>query len=161
MAIGLARHRVGQGRNAAGMERSGASREARHRKVEAAPEQMDRAHLAEIGRAEALQHPIDRDRRVEKARHGLGSIGPLCLVVVNGTGSGTSLGPPVEFGRAAERADEIEKACVKVGNRHRAERELRPAPVGGGPPLHDRADRRRSRRRLARPERAMSSIPAR
>src|SRR5918912_3878677 len=38
----------------------------------------------------------------------------------------------MEVRRAAERTDEIEKAPVKLGDGHRAEGKVRPAPVGGG-----------------------------
>src|SRR3546814_8066471 len=50
---------VGQPRNATRVQRRRPAGEARHREIEAAPEEVDGADLAEIPGAEALQHPID------------------------------------------------------------------------------------------------------
>jgi hypothetical protein len=61
MAIGFARHIVGQAGDAAGMARRAAAREARHCQIEAAPEEMHRAGLAEKAGAEMLESMIDAD----------------------------------------------------------------------------------------------------
>ena len=77
MAVGLARDLVRQPGNAARMQRRRSPGEARHRDVEAAPEEMDGADLAEIAGAKPLQHPVDRDARLKEAVDRVRVIGPF------------------------------------------------------------------------------------
>ena len=56
MGIGFPGHGIGQMRHAAGMGRGAPAGKPRHREIEAAPEEMHRAHLAEKRRAEMGKH---------------------------------------------------------------------------------------------------------
>src|SRR3546814_13275704 len=44
------------------MQRRTPAREARHRQIEAAPEEVDGAHLADVARTELLEHAIDLEQ---------------------------------------------------------------------------------------------------
>src|SRR6202042_2005200 len=56
--ISFARDVIGQSGHAARMGRGGSSREPRHREIEAAPEEMDRARLADKSAAEELEDAV-------------------------------------------------------------------------------------------------------
>src|SRR5204862_4207946 len=65
--IGFARHLVGQSGHAARMGRSRAPGEPRDREVKAAPEEMDRARLADKSAAEELEDPVRLHERAPEA----------------------------------------------------------------------------------------------
>ena len=113
------------------MRWSGAPRKAGYRQIEAAPEEMHGADLAEVARAEALQHPISSDRGVEETRHGLDVVGSIGVVLNEWNRVGHFIGTAVEVRRAADRTEQIAEAPVEVSNRHRAEAELCPAAISG------------------------------
>ena len=77
--IGLAGDRVGQMRHAAGMARRAAAGKARHREIEAAPEEMHRARLAEKAGAELLEHAVGIDQDLQEAPHRIGIVGGMRL----------------------------------------------------------------------------------
>ena len=60
MAIGLSRDLVRQSGNATQVPGSSPSGKARHRQIEAPPEQMHRAGLADKGGAKTFQYAVDR-----------------------------------------------------------------------------------------------------
>ena len=67
--------------NAAGMARRAAAGKARHREIEAAPEEMHRACLAEKAGAELLEHAIDVDRNLKEAPHRRGVVGCMARIL--------------------------------------------------------------------------------
>ena len=131
MAVGFARDFVGQGRDAARVQRRLPAGKARHRKVETPPEKMHRADLAEIAGAERLQHAGHRDACPEEARHGIGIVGSLGAVLGERNCVRDFVRPAVQFRRPAERANEVQRACMEGGDRHRLERKSGRAAVGG------------------------------
>src|SRR5579863_306212 len=68
-------------RYAAGMARRAAARKARDGEVEAAPEKMYRACLAEETGAELLEHAVGAGKDLQKALYGARIIGCVQLVV--------------------------------------------------------------------------------
>src|SRR5688572_28912890 len=74
VAVGLAGHRIGQMRDAAGMPWRRPARETGHREVEAAPEEMDRAHLADEARAEQAKDAVGREQAAEQPARAVGII---------------------------------------------------------------------------------------
>src|SRR5689334_4727911 len=121
MAIRLACHIIGQSRNAAWVEWSATPGKAGDCEIEAAPKEMDRADLADIPGAKSTKNAIDRDDRPEKARYGVGVIGPRLPIITKRNGIGNFIWATVELRRAAELANQVQKASMKIGNRHRAE----------------------------------------
>ena len=95
------------------MRWSGAPRKAGYRQIEAAPEEMHGADLAEVARAEALQHPISSDRGVEETRHGLDVVGSIGVVLNEWNRVGHFIGTAVEVRRAADRTEQIAEAPWK------------------------------------------------
>src|SRR5262249_9586250 len=79
--IGLAGDRVRQMRDAARMARRGSTREAGHREIEASPEEMHRARLAEKAGAELLEDAIDIDKDLEEAPDRIAIVGGMDLVL--------------------------------------------------------------------------------
>src|ERR1700687_705333 len=67
-------------RYAAGMARRAPAGKTRHGEIEAAPEEMYRARLAEEAGAESLEHPIGIEQHLKKAPHRGRIIG--CMPVV-------------------------------------------------------------------------------
>ena len=131
MAVRLAGYRIRQCRDAAGVKRRATPGEPGHGKVETAPEQVDRADLADETRAEPLEDLRDRDKRPEKARDRVGIVGPGLPVVTERDRVRHLVGPAMKLRGAAERGDHLDKARVEFGNRHRAERNGGAAPVAG------------------------------
>src|SRR4030088_3645583 len=68
-------------RHAAGMARRAPARKARHREIEAAPEEMHRAGLAEEGGAELLEHPIGIDQYLQETPHSIRIVGGMLVVL--------------------------------------------------------------------------------
>ena len=84
------------------MLRRGASREARDRQVEAAPEKVDRAHLAhEIG-AKFLEQSISLKQRAEEAMRPVGIVLAEGLVAVEVDGFRDFVGHRVDLDLDAE-----------------------------------------------------------
>ena len=129
MAVSLTRDRVGQCRNAAGMPRSASAGKPRHGEIEAAPEEMHRAHFAKISGTKALEDLVNGHEGLKKVRDRSGRIGPLGAILHKRDRIGNFVGPPVKVRGTAERTDQIAKALVKLGDRHRGEREPRRSPV--------------------------------
>src|SRR5262245_35785419 len=81
VAVGLARHRVGEARNASWVPGGRSPGESGHREVEAPPEEVDRARLAQEGRPELLEDAVDLDQRLEEPVHGAGVVGAHRVVL--------------------------------------------------------------------------------
>lgn len=114
------------------MERRAAAGEAGDGDVEAAPEQVDGAALAEEGRAEALEHAVDRQQRLMEARDRLGVIGAVAVILGEGHRVGDFVRAAVEARRAAEVGDQPAELLVELGDGHRPQREGSGATVAGG-----------------------------
>src|SRR4029077_2162054 len=78
----LVRVRLTRDRIGAGTLRRAVSGEARHRDVEAAPEEMYGAALADELAPEPLEHRFDRDENAEERLHRLRVVGAMHLVLV-------------------------------------------------------------------------------
>ena len=74
MRIGFAGDRIGQIRHTAGMARRATAREARHREIETAPEEMHRACLAEKAGAELLEDAVAVDEDLQEAPDGVAGL---------------------------------------------------------------------------------------
>src|SRR5207237_7701685 len=68
--ISLKGDRIGQVRHAAGMAGRATAGKPRHREIEAAPEEMHRARLAEEAGAELFEYLVGIDEDPEEATHG-------------------------------------------------------------------------------------------
>src|SRR5690606_34593251 len=107
---------IGQVGNAAGMERRAPAGKAGHGKIEAAPEEMHRARLAEEAGAELLQGERGGNQRAMEARNRIRIIGTRPVVRIETHRIGQFVGPPVEYGIAAERLDRLAEAAMEVGD---------------------------------------------
>src|SRR5450759_950552 len=68
-------------RYAAGMARRAPARKARHREIEAAPEEMHRTRLAKEAGAELLEHPVGIHKDLQEAPHGVWIVGSMPVVL--------------------------------------------------------------------------------
>ena len=68
-------------RYAAGVKRRGAAREAGHREIEAAPEEMNGTRLADEAGAELLEDAVGIAEDLQKAPHGLRVVGRVCGIL--------------------------------------------------------------------------------
>ena len=84
MAIGFAGDAVGKAGDAAGMLRRLPPGEAGNGKVKAAPEEMDRAGLAEEARPEALEDRHDPGKRVAQKFGGILAVASRTIVLGKG-----------------------------------------------------------------------------
>src|SRR5690606_17516823 len=89
--------------------------------IETTPEEVHRARLAEERGTETLHHDADAYERLKEAADGLGIIGARCAVLREGDPVRNFARAAVESRRCAERAQQIEKARVKLGDGHRRE----------------------------------------
>jgi hypothetical protein len=104
--------------------------EAGHCEIEAAPEEMDGAHLANIGGAKSVKHAIDRDDRMEETPYRVGIIGPRSPIISKRNRIWNFIRTTVELWRAAKFPDEVQEARVKLRNGHWAKRESCSVPIG-------------------------------
>src|SRR5450759_4740606 len=104
-------------RYAAGMARRAAARKARHRKIEAAPEEMYRAGLAEEGGAELLEHPIGIDKNLQKSPHRAGVVRGMLAVLRKPDRLRQFVGHVVDGDVNAELREISHDRCVKARNR--------------------------------------------
>src|SRR4051794_12480318 len=86
---------------------------------------MDRADFPDKSGAKSIKHAIDRDDRVEEACYGVGVIGPRSPIITKRNGIGNFIWATVELRCTAELANQVQKASMKFGNGHLAEREAR------------------------------------
>ena len=132
MAVGLASDRIGKPRYAARMQWRAAAGKPRHGQVETAPEQVHGTDLAEEAGTKALQHPVHRHAGAEEARHRLGIIGSVGMVVGKGNRIGKLVGGAMKLGAAAEPYQHVAETRVEAGHRARREAELRRAAIAVG-----------------------------
>src|ERR1700749_5240660 len=152
--------------HASGVARRTASGKSRYREVEAAPEEVHRACLAEKAGAELLEYRIGVDQNMEKALHRVRIVGGVSVVLRKAdrlryfVRHPVDLDPDTEFGERGERRGEktrdrfsgqskLALRAVTVGNAQDMIKEVeveleRPAAVG------DRRGRQAARRHVER-----------
>ena len=79
--ISLTGDRIGQVRHAAGMAGRATAGKPRHREIEAPPEEMHRARLAEEAGAELFEHPVGIDEDLEEATHRVAVVGRVVCIL--------------------------------------------------------------------------------
>jgi hypothetical protein len=113
--------------------RRSASGEARHGKIETAPEEVNGTDFAEEPRPEPVEDAVDRHERLEEARHGRGVVRPLLPIMPKRYRMGDLVGPTVEFRYTAETSNQFAELAVKLGNAHRPERDFPLRPSAASP----------------------------
>src|SRR3954452_17134651 len=129
--IGLARERVRQPRQAAGTGRRRPPRDPRHREVEAAPEEMHRARLAEKTGAEELEDAIGLDERAPEAMRRGGIVGGVDAVLREADRVRDLVRHLLDRDRDAEAAKDFHERSMEVGDGLRLERQ-RPLLAAAG-----------------------------
>ena len=123
MRIGLARDCVGQVRHAAGVGRGAAAGETGDGKVEAAPEEVGRAGLAEEAGAEQLQHPVGLQEGAPEAL-GLRAVVDAGLRVLGERDRlGHLVGRRVDINRRSEFDQRRHHRRIEGRHRHRLQRQ--------------------------------------
>src|SRR5512143_1946341 len=118
-------------RNAAGMPRRAAAGKARHREIEAAPEEVHRARLAEETGAELLEHPVGVDEDLEKAPHGIRVVGSMSIVLREPDRLRQFVGHLVDGNEDAEFREISHDSCVETRDRLSTQRKLPCCAVTG------------------------------
>jgi hypothetical protein len=105
------------------MRRRLASGKARDRMVEAAPEEVDRADLAEKARAEPLEHPVDLEEDAPEAKGGIRIVGGMHPVLTEWDRVRQLVRAAVDSHADVKLGERRHQRVVEVGNRLRRERE--------------------------------------
>ena len=122
--IGFARDGVGQSGHAARMGRRGPSGEPGHREIEAAPEEMDRARLADKAAAEELEDAIRLHERAPEAMGGGCVISGVDPVLRKADRIRNFVRRLLDRDRNAHAVEKIEGRAIEIGDR------LRPQAAG-------------------------------
>ena len=131
VAVRLAHDGIAEARHAAGMRRRGATREARHRKIEAAPEEMHRAGLAEEAAAEALEDAVGLEQRAPEAVDRGRVIAGMSAVGIERQRIGDLARPTADADGDAELGEQLQHRGMKIGYRHRLQRQFAPVAAAG------------------------------
>src|SRR5437762_1949827 len=118
VGIGFAGDGIG-----AGALWSAASGKARDRMVEAAPEKMHGAGLAQEAGAELLENAVRGDENLPEPADGFGIVGGVNLVLVKGNRIGNFHRHFPNADLDARRMQNAHERVVKIGHRSREERE--------------------------------------
>ncbi len=129
MRVGLARDPVGEVRYAAGVQGSAPPGEARHREVEAPPEEVHRAHLAPVTAPELLEHAVGLDQRQEEPVGGFRIVRPVRPVLVEGGLVLDLVRLPMDPHLEAEGRQALEDLSIEVRDRLRLEGDALLGPV--------------------------------
>src|SRR3979411_631119 len=121
-------------RHAAGMPRRAPARKARHREIEAAPEEMHRARLAEEGGAELLEHPIGIDQYLKETPHSVRVVGGMLVVLRKPDRLGQFVGHLVDGDMNAKLRERCHDRCVETRDRLSGESKLPRCAVAGRNP---------------------------
>jgi hypothetical protein len=105
--------------------------EARHRQIEAAPEEMHRARLAEKAAAEQLEHPVGLHQRAPEAVRGLGVVRLMRFVQGEADRVRHLVGPVVDPDRNADSVQEAHDPAVERRDALRLQRQRRRIPAAG------------------------------
>jgi hypothetical protein len=114
------------------MTRCAAAGEARHREIEAAPEKMHRARLAEEAGAELLEHPICVDQDLEEATCRVRIVGSMLAVLREPHRVGQLVGHIVDGDVDAEFGECSHDGGIKARDRMPGERKLPLPAVASG-----------------------------
>ena len=98
------------------MRRRGAAREARDRKVEAAPEELDRARLPLEAGAKGLEHRHNDGERIAQRRGRLRIVRARGVIVREADRIGDLVGPAVEMRRQLVPVEHSHEGGVQIGN---------------------------------------------
>ena len=124
-----------------GVERRRPTGEAGHGEVEAAPEEMNRADLAQKCRAELLQHPIGGEKGAVKPFCASAIVAARRSILGEADGRLDLVGRRMDRNVAAALADQGHERGVEVRHRRRAERDRRlAAPVDQADTVTDQID---------------------
>src|SRR5262249_14297545 len=115
--VRFAGHRIRQPRYATGVRRRRASREARDGQVEAAPEEMHRAHLAEETAAKVRDDDVGLQQYAPEAPGRIGVVAAVCAVLGEANRVDELHRSVVDRDRDTELAQHRADACVEVGDR--------------------------------------------
>src|SRR5262249_9461137 len=119
--VSLARNPVGEVRYAARVARCRATREARHGEVEAAPEEVDGAALADEAGAERLHDPVGLDEHAPEALGVFGVVGRVSSVLRERDGGVDLVGARVDVDLEVELPKGLHHGIVEGGDRARLE----------------------------------------
>src|SRR6266850_7744128 len=114
VGVGLARDRVG-----IGSRRRGPARKARHRHIEAAPEKMHWARLANKTRPELFQHLVDRKQYPPEPADGFGVVRGMNVIFIEGNRLENLDGHPPDLHVNVGRMQQAHKFLVEIGDRAR------------------------------------------
>ena len=131
MRIGLLRHGIGKVRHAAGMQRRGPARKACHGEIEAAPEKMYRAALADKGGPEGFEYAVGLKQNPPMALGEIGLVGGMQAVLVEGDGVCYLIGPFVDADGDAELPQGLHQFGIELGDGARRKREFLARSVVG------------------------------
>ena len=129
VGIGLARDRVGQMRHPARMQRRRAPREPRHRQIKGAPEQVDRAALAQKPGAETVQHPIALHQGAPVVASDIGVIRTMPSILRKGRRVGHLVRRLIDAAGHAQPCQRARDLGIEVRHGPRFERDPALAPV--------------------------------
>src|SRR5208282_4852188 len=114
----------------------GPPRKARDRKVEAPPEEMDGARLAEEGGTEMCENFVHREEYAQEATSVIAIVSSVLIVLIEGNGisdlarRGRDPHVQPEFGHCGKQLG------IELGDRRRPEQELAEIPVARSYPQH-------------------------
>ncbi len=139
MRIRFARHGIGQSGYAARVRRRPPPREAGDGQIEAAPEEVYGARLAEKAAAEALENTIGLDEDAPESVCGLAIVSSMDAILGEGDRVRHLVRPFRDTDGNAEIVQQAEQAVMEVGDglRLEPERPLRPGARANEEPLRD------------------------
>src|SRR5581483_4896891 len=120
----------------AGMLRRPPSGKARHREIEAAPEEMHRGDLAEEGTAEMREHMVGGEQDAPEAVGIIAIIGRMHAILGKRDGIRDLVGHCVDADVEPEIGERGENLHIELGDRRRLEYELAYMAVAHAQPKH-------------------------
>src|SRR6185437_2887016 len=108
---------------------SAPAREARYGEIEAAPEEMHRAALADEARAELAEHAVERDQDAPEAFGIDAIVARMDGVALERNRTGHFRRRRVDADLDSGRGEHVHRLAVEVGNAHRDERKASRAAV--------------------------------
>jgi hypothetical protein len=104
------------------MKRGAPARKPRHREIETAPEEMNRACLAEKAAAKELEDAIGLDERAPEAMRGGGVVTSMCVILRKADGIGHLVRQLVDRRFDSDLLQKIHHMAVEIGHRLRLQR---------------------------------------
>src|ERR1700694_2231884 len=121
-------------RYAAGMARRAPARKARYREIEAAPEEVHRARLAEERSAELLEHTVGTYKDLQEAPYGVRIVGSMPVVLRKPDRLRQFVGHLVDGDANAECCEISHDRRIKTCDRLPGQRKLPRCAVAGRNP---------------------------